>query len=81
MSPNGKYFVSASNDRSIKIFDIQNRQEVHHFQNIHEKGVTSLAFGRSGRLFYSGSTDQSIKIFDIHTKQQAHHFLNAHEGK
>jgi len=35
-SLDGKYLVSGSEDKSIKIFDIETKQEVHHFSEIHE---------------------------------------------
>jgi len=38
----GKYIVSGSEDKSIKIFDLETKQEVHHFADIHE-----------GKNFYS----------------------------
>jgi len=30
-----KYVISGSTDRSIKVFDLQTKQQVHHFENAH----------------------------------------------
>jgi len=35
VSPDSKFIASASRDRSIKIFDLETKQQVHHFQDAH----------------------------------------------
>ena len=37
ISNDGKFIVSASEDKSIKIFDIQAKDQVHHFVDIHDR--------------------------------------------
>jgi len=88
-----KYVVSGSWDKSLKVFDLQTRQQVHHFENAH-KGmenyidykfillgkITSVAITSDDKYVICGSTDESIKVFDLRTKQQVHHFENAHNG-
>ncbi len=34
-TPDSKYIVSGAYDQSIKVFDIQTKQEIHHFKNAH----------------------------------------------
>jgi len=36
MSPNGQFVVSGSQERTIKIFDLQKKQLVHFFKFAHE---------------------------------------------
>ncbi len=36
ITPNGKTVISASRDRSIKMFDVSHQKEIHHFRYIHE---------------------------------------------
>lgn len=36
ITPNGKTVISASRDRSIKMFDVAHQKEIHHFRYIHE---------------------------------------------
>ena len=38
---NGKYIVSACKDHSIKLFDLETLQEVHHFNHVHQGKRTS----------------------------------------
>jgi len=94
LTPDNKYIVSASYDKSIKVFDLQTKQLVHHFRNAHEGNdilfqslindlavIPSVAVTPDNRYLVSGSSDGSIKVFDLHTKQQVRHFQNAHESK
>jgi len=34
-SHDNKYIVSGSEDRSIKVFDLQTRRELHHLKDVH----------------------------------------------
>jgi len=36
VSNDNSYIISGSGDRSIKVFDLQNKQEIHHFQAAHD---------------------------------------------
>ncbi len=36
VSPDSKYIVSGSADQSIKVFDLDTKQQVYHFVNAHE---------------------------------------------
>lgn len=78
-----QFLISASRDKSIKVFDIHTKQEVHHFQNAH-KGkivsikilsncldwITSVAVTSDNKYIVSGSFDKSLKVFDFQTKQE-----------
>jgi len=78
-----QFLISASRDKSIKVFDLHTKQEIHHFQNAH-KGkivsrkiisrcldwITSVAVTSDNRYIVSGSFDKSLKIFDLQTKQE-----------
>src|SRR5437868_1687125 len=83
ISPDGRFIVSGSDDNSIKILDIETKQEVHSFDNMHEGNslmyftllmvqdwVNSVAISPNGRFIVSGSEDNSIKILDMATKQE-----------
>jgi len=81
VTPDNRFIVSGSFDSSIKVFDLQTKQEIYHFQNAHKKCVTSLAVTSDSRFIISGSWDQSIKVFDLYTKQEVHHIHGAHPRK
>ena len=80
-------------DKTIKIFNLQSKQQLHHFVDAHTgnyalsiclftyiDGIMSVTVSKDSKLIVSGSADKSIKVFDIHSKQQVHHFVDAHSG-
>ena len=80
MSNDGKFLISCSWDRSIKIFDIDNKNEIHHFRDAHEDRIYSVAISPDSRWIVTGSADKSLKVFDLLTEQQIDHFQNVREG-
>ena len=56
----------------MKIFDINKRQEVHHFQNIHESAIYTVAISTDNKFIVSGSDDKSIKIIDLSNRKEIH---------
>jgi WD40 repeat protein len=62
--PSG-YLVSASDDKTIKMWDIENNQCYKTLEG-HSGGVTSLILLPDGK-FASGSYDKTIKIWDYNT--------------
>jgi len=75
-----KYIVSGSEDKSIKVFELQTGQQVYHFQQVHTSAILTICISHDNRYIFSGSSDNSIKILDIESKQQIHHFQRAHVG-
>jgi len=43
ISQDCKFIVSASKDKSIKIFDVQTKQQVHNFQEVHQGSFENLS--------------------------------------
>ena len=94
ISADGRFIVSGSNDKSIKIFNMDIKQQLYHFSDTHSgtiylslvymhthfliDTITSVAIPADGRFIVSGSADNSIKVLDMHTKEQLHHFSDAH---
>jgi len=78
LTSNNRYIISGSRDKSIKVFDLDTKQEVHDFANAHKHWITSLAVTSNNGFIVSGSVDKSIKVFDLHAKQEVHHFQDAH---
>ena len=92
-SPDYKFIVSGSADRSIKILDAETKQEVSHIKEAHQgidieriptyyfniEGVKAIAMTSDMKYLVTGSADKSIKIFDFASKQPVHHFKDVHE--
>ena len=94
ISNNDKFVVSASVDKSLKVFDLEAELQIHHFADIHLgnspilpgiliyllDSVNSVAISDDNNLMISGSSDKSIKIFDLTTMQMIYHIKDAHSG-
>jgi WD40 repeat protein len=92
-TPNNKYLISGSGDRSIAIFDLQTKQKVNHFADVHEGKksppflivnlgyIYCLAISSDSKYLLSGSEDRSILVIDLEARAVLHQFKNAHEGK
>ena len=37
MTSDDKYIITGSADKSVKVFDLQKREDVYHFQEAHER--------------------------------------------
>ena len=76
-----RFIISGSSDHSIKVFDLHTKQEVHHFQNVHQSLINSIVLTPDNRFIISGSDDKSIKIFDLGAQQETQHFHHTRQGK
>ncbi|KAF2148087.1 hypothetical protein K461DRAFT_206629, partial [Myriangium duriaei CBS 260.36] len=61
-SPDGRYVASASEDRIVKVWEIEHRREVRNLSG-HMHGVNTVCFSPDGELIASGSEDNSVKIW------------------
>jgi len=80
-----KYIVSGSYDNSLKVLNLQTKQQVHHFRNVPEENnepqpIVSVTVTSDHRFVVSGSKDGTIKVCDLYTKQQICRF-QAHQSK
>lgn len=62
--PNGKYLLSASDDKSVRIWDMEkNGVCIKKMLDIHTSFITTIAISR--KALATGSVDKSIKLFDL----------------
>jgi WD40 repeat protein/TPR repeat protein len=63
--PKNKLFVSASWDRSIKVWDLQQKSLLKTLERGHSHYIETLAINHPSQLVASGSYDCSIRLWDI----------------
>jgi WD40 repeat protein len=78
MSPDGRSLLTASNDRTARLFDLYEGAERVVLKG-HGKAVVSVAFSPDQRLLATGSEDGTARIWDAATGAELF-LLEGHEG-
>ncbi|KAL7959002.1 hypothetical protein V8C34DRAFT_323579 [Trichoderma compactum] len=65
-SPDDKLIASASDDKSIRLWDLVMGSHVKTFEG-HSDGVMSVSFSPDGKTLASASNDKTIRLWDITT--------------
>ena len=63
-SSDGKYVVSASRDKTVRLWDVAGGQEVKKMEG-HTDAVTSVAFSSDGKYVVSASWDKTVRLWDV----------------
>lgn len=75
-SADHKYILSASRDKSIKLWSVADKKEIKTFEG-HDDGVNDIAMSANGKFFFSASSDDKILLWDISSgkniKTYTHH--------
>jgi WD40 repeat protein len=66
VSPDGKLVVSASGDRTIRLWDGKTGSPLRTLRG-HPSGIYAVALSRDGRRILSGSDDGTIRLWDVAT--------------
>jgi serine/threonine protein kinase/sugar lactone lactonase YvrE len=64
ITPDGRSLISAGDDKTIKIWDLQTGQAKQTLEG-HTNWIYSLAISPDGRTIASGSKDSSVKVWDL----------------
>jgi len=63
LSPDGNFLLSGSRDAHLKVFDLENFEEVKSIP-AHNFAIYDIVFDPSGKYFATASRDKSVKIWD-----------------
>ncbi|GAB4531313.1 MAG: caspase family protein [Pleurocapsa sp.] len=65
-SPDGKIIASASWDKTIKLWDVENDKLITTLTG-HQNAVNTIAFSPDGKTLISGGEDKTIKLWNLET--------------
>ena len=68
-SPDGLLLATASQDQTIRIWDVAKRQLLRQLAG-HEAGVRAVAFSPDGKQLLSGSWDATARVWDVASGQE-----------
>ncbi|EJD02307.1 WD40 repeat-like protein [Fomitiporia mediterranea MF3/22] len=78
-SPSGRWIVSGSDDKTIRIWDAETGAPIREPLRGHDDWVRSVGFSPDGRHIVSGSDDKTIRIWDAETGVPICEPLREHE--
>lgn len=76
--PDGSRLISGSEDRTIRIWEVENGLMVASLTG-HQTGITAMALSPKGEKLASGDSDGTIIIWDLTSNEQLH-VLSNHDG-
>ncbi len=76
--PDGKQVVTASFDRTLKLWDLATQQSVRTMEG-HTGIILTVAVSKDGTLIASGASDNTIRLWDV-PKNDPVKTLNAHDA-
>ena len=62
--PDGRRAVSASYDKTLRLWDLTTGREMHRFAG-HEGAVSCVAVSPDGRYALSGSSDKTVRLWRL----------------
>ena len=67
-SPDGRFAISGSRDKTIRIWDLNTGEEVRRCEG-HRLGIWSVAISGDGRRIASGGNDTTLRLWDFATAE------------
>ena len=66
ITSDNKYIISGSNDKTVRIWNFQNKR--HNYFRGHNKEVTSIALISSDKYIVSGSSYSTIRVWNLKSR-------------
>jgi WD40 repeat protein len=64
ISPDGRWGLSGSDDKTLRLWDLTSGECLRSFEG-HTQGVSSVSFSPDGRRGLSGSDDKTLRLWDL----------------
>src|SRR5205814_1158157 len=64
-SPDGQRLLSGSDDKSMRLWDVESGKQVSQFQTPGMTTVSGVAFSRDGKKAVSGSYDSIVRLWSL----------------
>jgi hypothetical protein len=78
-SPDGKFLVTGSADKSAVLWDVAEGKAVRRFDG-HANAVDSIAFSRDGNRIATGSIDRTARVWDVKNGALLANLAGGHTG-
>ncbi len=72
-SPDGRFVLSGSSDKTLKLWDVATGKELRSFSG-HDGPVESVAFSPDGKRLLSGGWDSAFKLWELATGEELRSF-------
>ena len=69
MSGDGRLAVSASSDKTLKVWEVESGRELRTLQG-HSSSVNGVALSGDGRLAVSASEDKTLKVWELESGRE-----------
>jgi len=83
VSPDGHWLATGGRDAILRLWDLQNRQNISHPISLqeHEGWISAMTFSNDGRYLATGGYDNTIRLWRMNDKApKVEHVLTGHEG-
>ena len=69
VTPDGKLVVSASDDKTLKVWDLESGQALRTLEG-HSEWVDGVAVRQDGKLAVSASWDKTLRVWDLESDRR-----------